>query len=110
MLRRRKVHLRLRSVLTLISRSKPPGNSPEEKAVKKEAQTALWSIVNQLGDKHRIPIILRYVHKLSVREISEILEIREGTVNSRLFYACRKLGQKVVVADFEDLIAEMIDD
>jgi DNA-directed RNA polymerase specialized sigma24 family protein len=50
------------------------------------------------------------VHKFSLCEISEILGIREGTVSSRLFYACRKLGQEMAVDDFKDLIAEFQDE
>lgn len=110
MIRRRKVRRRLRSGLAWISGNKFPGNSPEDEAVKNEAQSALWSMVNQLGEKHRMPVILRYVHKLSLCEISEILGIREGTVSSRLFYACRKLGQEMAVDNFEDLIAEFLNE
>ena len=110
MIRRRKVRRRIRSGLAWISRGEPPDNTPEQEVVKNEAQADLWSLVNQLGEKHRLPIILRYVHKLSVREISEILGIREGTVNSRLFYGCQKLGQKMVFDDFADLVTEFLDE
>ena len=110
MIRRRKVRRRLRSGLAWISRGEPPGNMPEEEVGRNESQTELWSIVNQLGEKHRLPIILRYVHKLSVREISEILGIREGTVNSRLFYGCQKLGQKLAINDIEDLVTEFLNE
>ena len=90
--------------------NKFPGNSPEDEAAKNEAQSALWSLVNQLGEKHRMPIILRYVHKLSLCEISEVLRIREGTVSSRLFYACRKLEQQLVIEDVEELITELLNE
>jgi RNA polymerase sigma-70 factor (ECF subfamily) len=110
MIRRRKVRRRLRDSLAWIYRSTLPGNSPEDKAVKNESRSTLWTIVNRLGEKHRMPVILRYVHKFSLCEISEILGIREGTVSSRLHYACRKLGQEMAVNDFEDLIAEFLDE
>ena len=69
--------------------------SPEEAAIKSESDSSLWALVNNLGEKHRIPIILRYVHDLPIREIAEILRIREGTVHSRLHYAIRKLQKHI---------------
>jgi RNA polymerase sigma-70 factor (ECF subfamily) len=47
--------------------------------------------VDSLGDKHRLPIILRYVHELSTPEIAAILGLSEGTVHSRLHYARQRL-------------------
>ena len=110
MIRKRKARRRLRSGLEWIFRSKPHGNRLEDKVVKEEAKSELWSVVDCLGDRHRLPIILRYVHKLSVCEISEILGIREGTVKSRLFYGCRKLRQQLAVNDIEDLIVELLNE
>jgi len=110
MIRRRKVRRRLSSGLERIFRAKGPGNNPEEQVVNQETKTELWSMVDHLGDKHRLPIILRYVHRFSVREISEILGIREGTVSSRLYYGCRKLGQQLAINEVDDLIAELLND
>ena len=39
-----------------------------------------------------------------------VLGIREGTVNSRLFYGCRKLGGKLAISEGEDLIAELLNE
>jgi RNA polymerase sigma-70 factor (ECF subfamily) len=67
----------------------------EENAIQNESNEALWRAVRQIDAKHRIPIVLRYVHDFSVAEISKILQIPEGTVHSRLNTARRKL-QKVL--------------
>jgi RNA polymerase sigma-70 factor (ECF subfamily) len=109
-MRRRKVREKLNDGLQWVFRSSPPPKSPEERRVGEEAKSALWSIVDQLGEKHRLPIILRYVHNLSVREISQILDVREGTVHSRLHYACSNLGRQLAIHDREDLIEELLNE
>lgn len=90
-LRKRKARQTMRktwqAVQSLVSR--PP--TPEESTMQVEADTQLWAAVDNLGEKHRLPIILRYVHSLSVPEIAQIMDINEGTVHSRLHYARRKL-------------------
>jgi RNA polymerase sigma-70 factor (ECF subfamily) len=47
--------------------------------------------IHRMDEKHRIPIVLRYYHDLSVAEIASILRIPEGTVHSRLNTARRQL-------------------
>lgn len=69
--------------------------TPEEAATRREADRRLWNAVDSLGEKHRLPFILRYVHGLTALEIAEILAINEGTVHSRLHYARRYLKQKL---------------
>ena len=81
-----------------------PSASPEMHALQTETHSALWEAINQLGEKHRLPIILRYVHNLSALEIAATLEIKPGTVHSRLHYATHKLkailaGESLAVTD-----------
>jgi RNA polymerase sigma-70 factor (ECF subfamily) len=64
---------------------------PEEVIIQREAKTALWSAVEALGEKHRLPLILYYQHELSVAEIAEVLGLRLGTVLSRLYTARERL-------------------
>lgn len=71
--------------------------TPEQMVVRVERQTELWTAVEGLAEKHRLPLILRYVHGLAVKEIAEILEIKEGTVHSRLHYACKKVAGQIQV-------------
>jgi RNA polymerase sigma-70 factor (ECF subfamily) len=59
--------------------------------VQREANRQLWQAVDDLDDKHRLVVILRYVHDLSTAEIADALDISQGTVHSRLFYARRQL-------------------
>jgi RNA polymerase sigma-70 factor (ECF subfamily) len=63
----------------------------EDVVVGNEEDAALWKALERLGEKHRIPIVLRYYHDLSVSEIADILNIKEGTVHSRLSIARERL-------------------
>lgn len=47
--------------------------------------------VRSLSSEHRAVLIAAYWERLSTREISERLQIPEGTVKSRLYYALRIL-------------------
>ena len=44
-----------------------------------------------LSPDHRIVVALRFYRDLSAKEIARLLDIREGTVHSRLHYALRHL-------------------
>ena len=91
-LRKRKILERLRSTLTNIFQVESQKQaSPEESVIQNEKEAAIWSSLNQLDDRHRIVVILRYFHELSISEISEILSLKEGTIHSRLFSAREKL-------------------
>jgi len=48
-----------------------------------------------LDEKHREAFTLRHVEGLSVKEVAEILEINEGTVKSRVFYAIKYLAEEL---------------
>jgi RNA polymerase sigma-70 factor, ECF subfamily len=66
---------------------------PEESAIQNEANARVWNAIQNLDEKHRLPIILRYYHNLSVAEIAEMLKIPLGTVHSRLNTARARLQQ-----------------
>jgi RNA polymerase sigma-70 factor, ECF subfamily len=67
--------------------------SVEENAIRNESDESLWRAIHRMDEKHRIPIVLRYYHDLSVAEIANILQIPEGTVHSRLNTARRHLHE-----------------
>ena len=91
-LRKQKVIVRLRSTLTAIFRVEvEKQTSPEDTVIQNEKEAVLWHSLNQLDDRHRIVVILRYFHELSVAEISEILSVNEGTIHSRLHNARARL-------------------
>lgn len=53
--------------------------------------------IQELDEKHRSVFTLRHLDGLSLKEIAEILEINEGTVKSRLFYATKFLANQLSV-------------
>jgi RNA polymerase sigma-70 factor (ECF subfamily) len=91
-LRKRKVLERLRSTLTTIFRIETENQiSAEEAVLQNEKEAAIWRCLNQLDERLRIVVILRYFHELPVTEISSILSVNEGTIHSRLHTARAKL-------------------
>ena len=84
-LRKRKTLERLQHTLTALFRVQAQRPStPEETIIDNEEEAALWKAIEKLGEKHRLPIVLRYYHEFSIKEIAEILNLKEGTVHSRL--------------------------
>ncbi len=84
-LRKRKtqerLHNRLKSIIEVRSQASP---SLEETVIFKEEDEVLWESLCTLGEKHRIPLVLRYYHDFKIAEIAELMNIKEGTVHSRL--------------------------
>src|SRR5688572_601536 len=93
-LRKRKILERLRSTLTTIFRVETEKQVlPEDAVIQNEKEAAIWQSLNQLDERHRIVVILRYFHELPITEISEILSVNEGTIHSRLHTAREKLRE-----------------
>jgi len=90
-LRKRKVRQGLLNTLASLHLMRPPAGGPESLTVQSEADRRIWRAVDALDEKHRLPILLRYVHELSTAEIAAVLDLNEGTVHSRLHYARKKL-------------------
>jgi RNA polymerase sigma-70 factor (ECF subfamily) len=89
-LRKRKIVERLRFTDHDLSTEAEKQVSPEERSNTKE-KAVIWHSLNKLDDRHRIVLVLRYFHELSIAEISEILSVNEGTIHSRLHSAREKL-------------------
>jgi RNA polymerase sigma-70 factor, ECF subfamily len=64
----------------------------EEKYDRKEAEEKLEAAIMQLDAEAREIIVLRELEGMDYREIAELLNIPQGTVMSRLFYARKKLA------------------
>lgn len=64
---------------------------PEDILLDNEVSQSLMKAVYGLNEKHRLPVILRYYHAFSVREIAHILDVPEGTAHSRLNTARKRL-------------------
>lgn len=58
-------------------------------------QEAFQRCLTDLDDKHKEVFSMRHEDGLSIKEIAEILEISDGTVKSRLFYATKYLSESL---------------
>jgi RNA polymerase sigma-70 factor (ECF subfamily) len=90
-LRKRKIRQALSNTLHAFHLLMNQPASPEQLAIKNETDQFIWQAVDRLDEKHRIPVILHYVHELNGPEIANILHISQGTVHSRLHYARKQL-------------------
>ena len=61
--------------------------NPEETSIKKQESEKLKSIVEQLPQRYRTLIILRYYDEQSYEEIAQQLDLPLGTVKAQLFRA-----------------------
>lgn len=95
-LRKRKARNRLEIVLKSIHLQTGRTPSTLDGVLHNEIKTSLWTAINKLDVKHKVPIILYYVNDYSIDEIAEILSLKKGTVNSRLHYALRKLRNTIL--------------
>jgi RNA polymerase sigma-70 factor (ECF subfamily) len=94
-LRKRRVQAVLHTTLQALHLLKNQPISPEQSAIQVEVGQCLWKAVANLDEKHRLPVILRYVHELTIPDIAELLHLSQGTVHSRLHYARQKLYLQV---------------
>lgn len=61
----------------------------------REAIMDLDKYVNRLPDEFRIPLVMLAIDGLTIPEIAAILQIPEGTVKSRIFYARKRLKENL---------------
>jgi RNA polymerase sigma-70 factor (ECF subfamily) len=109
-MRRRKIRRKWYEVWSRLSVTTSPHRGPEKTAGDRELVGELWLAVNELHDKHRLPIILHFLHGLTAVEIAGILEIKEGTVYSRLHYACRTLAGRFSDSELESWAKELLNE
>ncbi len=72
-------------------------SNPEQQAMQEETRRLIIAAVDELPEDQRKILILKELDGLSYKEIAEVLEIPQGTVMSRLYYARKKL-QEILMA------------
>ncbi|GAE27363.1 RNA polymerase sigma factor SigW [Halalkalibacter wakoensis JCM 9140] len=70
--------------LTFESQLAADEDLPEDQVITIEMQHWVQEEINQLPPKYRTAIILKYIEDLSIKEISEILDIPQATVKTRI--------------------------
>ena len=74
-------------VISLAHHREDPGRNLERKRMRQR----ILEEIEKLPDDQRQVLVLREIDGLSYKEISSIMDIPEGTVMSRLYYARKKL-------------------
>lgn len=59
-------------------------------------QIEMFEVIDKLDEQLQTIVTLFYLEDLSVKEISKVLEVSEGTVKSRLFRARQQLSELVL--------------
>jgi RNA polymerase sigma-70 factor (ECF subfamily) len=94
--RRQKARWRLENVLKRVTlQMNVSASTPEDTFIQTERRQVLIRAIYTLDEKHRLPVLLRYLYGLSVPEIARILDENEGTIHSRLHYAHLKLRDRL---------------
>ena len=74
-----------------------PSEDPETAYIVKEIDARLKEELKGLPEDARTVFVLKELEGLSYDEISEVLNIKKGTVSSRLFYARQRLKKSMSV-------------
>jgi RNA polymerase sigma-70 factor, ECF subfamily len=70
--------------LTLYSKVASDEALPEDQVESMELQETIQNVILKLPEKYRSVIVLKYIEELSLKEISEILDLPIGTVKTRI--------------------------
>jgi RNA polymerase sigma factor (sigma-70 family) len=100
-LNRRRATGRQENLALRVAEVSPSGDaapSPEVAAIHSETQQQVLGAMNELGEKDRLIIALRYFFDMSQTEMAEVLGCRPGTVKSRLSRALTRLKEVLVDA------------
>lgn len=80
----------------LVDRREP---GPLERVQHREMVELLWAAIGRLEDEFRAVLVLRDIEELDYRQIADVLELKVGTVKSRLFRARLALRQQMVAEE-----------
>jgi RNA polymerase sigma-70 factor (ECF subfamily) len=64
---------------------------PDEEAIAAEQRDALWSKVQALPPRYRVPLVLRYYGNFSPHEVAHVMGTRPGTMRVTLHRALHQL-------------------
>lgn len=69
--------------------------SPHALAERDETWQWIRQAIMALPIQQRLVVVLYYLNDLSIQEISEVLDVPEGTIKSRLYYARKQLKKQL---------------
>jgi RNA polymerase sigma-70 factor (ECF subfamily) len=74
---------------------------PEDELILSETQQNIRNTIQSLPDKYRTVVVLRYLHDMSLQEISDVLEMPVTTVKTRV-HRGREFLRKKLEPEFGD--------
>src|SRR5277367_3376273 len=74
-----------------------PGSSVEAGMLAREKLKAVWAAVEKLSKMQREVFLLRFVEEMELREIAELMGMKESTVKSHLYRALNSVRTRVLV-------------
>jgi RNA polymerase sigma-70 factor (ECF subfamily) len=77
----------------------------ENRLDQEKFRKALFAELESVEPDHKQIFLLRFQENFSIREIAQILDCKEGTVRSRLFYLIRKLAENL--SEFHPMLNEV---
>ena len=83
----------------------PPSSAerdPEGAAIADETAAAVRAVLSELGEAERTMLYLKEADDMTIREISHVLGIPDGTVKSRLARTRRKLAGRLEALGIEE--------
>jgi RNA polymerase sigma-70 factor (ECF subfamily) len=89
------------SAWALADRLRASGTSPSRHAVREELRQGVRRALDQLGERDREVLVLRYLEQMPLAEIAAVLGISEGAVKARHARALIRL-QALLTGDRED--------
>lgn len=82
-------------------------STSEGNFLEQEETEMIMDMVRKLSMKHQVVIILFYYQELSIIEIAQVLDIKEGTVKLRLHQAREKLKEYLTKMNFKNQETEV---
>jgi RNA polymerase sigma-70 factor (ECF subfamily) len=73
-----------------------PGSSAEAGVLAREKLKSVWSAVEKLSKMQREVFLLRFVEEMELREIADLMGMKESTVKSHLYRALNSVRTKVL--------------
>lgn len=70
-------------------------DTPEKQVIVSETQRHIRKIIDNMPDKYKSIIVLRYLHDLSLQEISDVLDLPITTIKTRLHRGREYLRKKL---------------
>ena len=72
-----------------------PSVTTADPAIDNERANHLWTAIDALPERLRLPLILAGIEGHDIREVARLLQVPEGTVKSRLFHARERMKESL---------------